>query len=266
MTRRRSERAARAVALAALLMSGAGASAEPPPSGAGVIAAACPGPGAASLLLLPEDKGELDAGPPGSLLVTGGYTGTDKREGDLPKPVGLYMRGGALISLEFARMDGLLVVEADGAARIAWAGDVALAERHFNLRDLDGRRAFAEAAKGASASVLQSHLLIREGALDLRPVDNAPVAERRVLFQRRDGALAIWQSEGRALTLHEAASELARLHAPVMALNLDMGGHDFCERRGADGVTSCSTLGRDGMGRMSNLLRLDAAAAGAGCE
>ncbi|MGM0586343.1 MAG: hypothetical protein ACQEUZ_16975, partial [Pseudomonadota bacterium] len=199
--------------LAAGLLAVAAQAAELP-RGPGIIAAACPGPGAARLLLLPEDAGEASEAPEGTVTVTGAYTATDRRDGDRPKPVGFYIHRGELVSLEFGRMDGVLLVAPDGAARIAVASDVPLAGERRRLTSLSGRRAFARAAAEAGVSVLQSHLLIRDGALDLRPVADAPVAERRILFQTREGALALWQSGGRALTLHEAASELAARHAP----------------------------------------------------
>lgn len=226
------------------------------PEGAGLLGAACPGPGAAELLLLPEDAARLDDAPVGGLTVTGAYTGTGMREGDRPKPVGVFLRDGDVASREFGRMDGLLIVAPDGSARIALASAAELEGRRHDLTDLDGRRAFLDAASEAGASVLQSHLLIRDGALDLRPVEDAPLAVRRVLFQTGDGALGLWQSGARALTLYDAAEELARLHAPVMALNLDMGGYDFCERAGEGRPAACSLLDRASLGKLSNLIRL----------
>lgn len=228
------------------------------PGGPGVIAAACPGPGAARLLLLPEDAGKVPEAPVGTVTVTGAYTATDRRDGDRPKPVGFYIHRGDLVSLEFGRMDGILLVAPDGTARITVASDVPLTGERHRLTSLSGRRAFARAAAEAGVSVLQSHLLIRNGELDLRPATDAPVAERRILFQTREGALALWQSGGRALTLHEAASELAARHAPVMALNLDMGGHDYCLRRAGGGDELCGRLTTAGLDHLSNLLRLKA--------
>ncbi|MDF2234286.1 hypothetical protein P2H44_17125 [Albimonas sp. CAU 1670] len=246
------------LALAAPLSAAGGAA----PSGEGVLAAACQGPGALDLLLMPEEASALDA-ETNALTVTGAYTATDKRDETKPKPVGLFLHRGEAVSLEFGRMDGVLVVEADGQARIAAAPAAEVAGATHDLTGLEGRRAFVAAARAAGASALQSHLLIRDGALDLRPVDDAPLAIRRILFQTADGALAIWQSGARALTLHAAAEELARLHAPVMAMNLDMGSYDFCERTGAKGPEgklgasySCGFLDRSGAERLSNLIRL----------
>ena len=141
-------------------------------------------PGAAELLLLPEDAARLDDAPVGGLTVTGAYTGTGMREGDRPKPVGVFLRDGDVASREFGRMDGLLIVAPDGSARIALASAAELEGRRHDLTDLDGRRAFLEAASESGASVLQSHLLIRDGALDLRPVEDAPLAVRRVRSER----------------------------------------------------------------------------------
>lgn len=249
--------APRALALSAALWA-AGAAAGGPPAGAGVIAGACPGPGAASLLLLPEDREAVGQGPDGAVTVTGAYTATDRRDGDRPKPVGLFIHDGERVSLEFGRMDGILVIGPDGAVRIAAAPSVPLAGTRHDLTTLRGRLAFARAAEAAGASVMQSHLLIRDGALDLRPVEDAPLAERRLLFQTEDRALGLWESEGRALTLYEAAAELQRLHAPAMALNLDMGGHDFCLRIRDGEAVSCGRVALSELDRLSNLLRLKA--------
>lgn len=254
-----------ALGLAAPLAAAGGAS---PPSGEGVLAAACPGPGALELLLMPEQAAALDDPAP-ALTVTGAYTATDKRDAEKPKPVGLFLHRGQSVSLEYGRMDGLLVIEADGRARIDAVSTAHVGDRVHDLTDSDDRRAFVAEARGARASAIQSHLLIRDGELDLRAVEDAPVAIRRILFQARDGAMAIWQSGSRALTLHEAASELVRLHAPAMAMNLDMGSYDFCERTGAPagggaGASySCGFLDRKGAERLSNLIRMHP---GANCE
>lgn len=240
-----------------LIMSPAWATAAPGPciEGPGVVASVCPGAGRADILLLPEDIWRMDGAAPGAVTVTGAYTGTDTRATGAPKPVGVFIVRGERISLELARMDGLLVTGADGAARISTVADARIGDQAFDLKTLAGRVAFARRAEDVGASAFQSHLLIRDGALDLRAVDGAPVARRRVLFQRADGALAIWEGQG-ATTLFAAASALMADHAPVMALNLDMGGHDFCEVVAANGPAPCGLLTRSGLPRMSNVLRL----------
>ncbi|MGG7564626.1 hypothetical protein ACQ5SO_00500 [Rhodovulum sp. DZ06] len=227
------------------------------PSGAGIRAAVCGDAGRVEILLMPGDLALLDAGPAGAVSVTGAYTGAGVRDsGDGPKPVGVFIARGERISLELARMDGLLVAGADGRARISTVSDARIGAEAFDLRDLAGRVAFAKAAEAAGASALQSHLLIRDGALDLREVEGAPTARRRILFQAASGDLAIWESGG-ARTLYAAAVELQAAHAPVMALNLDMGGHDFCEEARDGHPRSCGIVGRgEQMAKLSNLVRL----------
>ncbi|SES92256.1 hypothetical protein [Oceanicella actignis] len=255
-------RARRALGLAAALALRAAAAAagcapapeaEPP---ARIEFFACPGAYEAQLLLLPEDADLLGRPPPGAVEAAGAYTATDRRAGGKPKPVGVFIRKGRRVSLELARMDGLALIGADGALRIAQVRAVPLGGRVHDLSTLAGRVAFARAAEGAGASAMQSHLLIREGALDLRPAEDAPRARRRILFQRADGAVGLWNS-GAPLTLHEAALALAAQAAPRMALNLDAGSHDYClaaEPGGA--VRICGAVGPEAAGRLSNALRL----------
>ena len=212
----------------------------------------------AALLLLPED---LPPGrPPGAagaerLLVTGAYTATDTREGGLPKPVGLFVQGGRVVNPNLARMDGVLLVRPDGGLALHHRARVPLGGRTHDLTGLAGRRAFAEAARAAGLGVLQSHLLVVDGRLDVRPDPDAPRAVRRILFTDAAG-FGLWQSPG-PMTLHEAGEALLAAHAPEMALNLDMGGHDYCWWEGPEGARACGLLGRGETARLSNLLSIE---------
>lgn len=226
------------------------------PEGPRIAFAACAGEAAVEILLLPEDAALVAEAPPGALTVTGAYTATDKRDGKA-KPVGVFIRGGERVSLELARMDGLLIVEADGTARIVTVEDARLGGVRHDLGVYEGRAAFAEAARAAGASALQSHLLIRDGALDVRPVEDAPRAGRRLLFETEDGALGVWDGGAAPMTLHEAAEALMAEASPRMALNLDMGSYDFCERTDKAGkAESCGVVGREATAWLSNLIRL----------
>lgn len=237
------------------LISGQAAAGDCRPSGEALLFAACEGEATVRLILSPEEIGALDDPPANSLTVTGAYTATDARAGGAPKPVGLFIHEGRTISLELGRMDGLLIVERDGTPRIALLADLTLDGRRHDLADLAGRREFAAAMEGRSA--MQSHLLIRDGSIDARPVEGAPRARRRLLFQRADGAIGVWDSGSRAMTLHEAAAALMEAHQPAMALNLDMGSYNYCLRVDAEGrAVNCGVRGREGAEQLSNLLRL----------
>lgn len=213
-----------------------------------VIWSACAEPRAA-LLLLPEDAGDT---PAEALDVTGAYTATDARAGGRPKPVGLFLRAGEIVGREYARFDGLLLIDAAGRPSIRHRRRAEIGGRRFDLDDAEARAAFLAAAAAAGASLLQSHLLIAEGEVDAKPLADAPRFRRRILFETAEGAFGLWDSGLAALTLNEAAEMLAARHRPRMALNLDMGSYDFCR----DGPRLCGLLGAAETGKLSNLLRL----------
>lgn len=206
----------------------------------------------AAVLLLPEDAGAPPV-EPGLLTVTGAYTATDRRDEQRPKPVGLFARAGEVVSREYVRFDGVLTIE-DRRPALHYRRDVGLAGRRFDLEDAEQRTAFMDAARDAGASVLQSHLLIVRGRVDTSPVEGAPSFRRRILFETGDGGVGVWDSSPRALTLDEAAREVAERFAPVMALNLDMGSYDFCLK----GATLCGALVYAQTGKLSNMLQLRA--------
>ena len=206
----------------------------------------------ARLLLLPEDAGAPPV-EPDLLTVTGAYTATDRRDDARPKPVGLFVRAGEVVSREYVRFDGVATVEA-GRLAIHYRRAVELGERRFDLEAAEDRAAFLDMAAARDASVFQSHLLIISGRVDTRPVDGAPVFRRRILFQTEDGGVGVWDSSPGALTLDEAAREVQARFKPAMALNLDMGSYDFCLK----GATLCGALAYAQTGKLSNMLQLRA--------
>ncbi len=82
----------------------------------------------------------------------------------------------------------------------------------------------------------------------------SPVFVRRMLFIDDEG-FGLYQT-GWPETLHDAATQLAGALAPRMALNLDMGSYDYCQRADVDAEASCGRLDRDNTGKLSNLLVL----------
>ncbi|WP_316014940.1 hypothetical protein [Roseobacter sp. HKCCA0434] len=191
-----------------------------------------------SILVLPDDQPLSDTA---GITVTGAYTGTEQREGGGHLPVGFLLRDGEVINRNGARMDGVLLVE-EGRATITRRDEI-------GIDSAGGRSEMAARAAEEGLSLLQSHLLIDEGELDLRAVDGAPRFTRRVLFETEEG-LGLWQS-AQPLTLHAAAVALQRACAPDMALNLDMGSYDYCVSDGR----YCGLLRETE--RLSNLIRLE---------
>ncbi|MGB0410766.1 MAG: hypothetical protein ACPGFA_04190 [Pikeienuella sp.] len=202
--------------------------------------------------MLPEDAGTT---PQGALDVTGAYTASDKRVGNKPKPVGLMVRDGEVISREFVRFDGVLTSDATGHARIHMRTNVVLGERAFDLNNATQRSAFLVQAANDGFDVLQSHLLIIDGVADVADQEGAPTFRRRIMFQMDNGDIGVFDSSPRALTLHDATEEVAARFAPRMALNLDMGSYDFCRK----GVALCGALAEAGTAKLSNLLRFSLA-------
>ena len=214
----------------------------------------CHGPSAAELLLLPEEAVDLVTPPESvSLAVTGGYTGTDTRAGGRPNPVGLFVDDGRIVSPNLARMDGILVIGADGQPRIHQATRVPLRERVADLTDPDQRLDFADWAGENGLSVLQSHLLIVDGRLDVRPQLDAPKARRRMLFTDKEG-WGVYQTTD-AVTLFDAAFDLQQRFRPGMAINLDMGSFDYCVETDAGVPTTCGVVDPGGTSKLSNVLR-----------
>jgi hypothetical protein len=214
----------------------------------------CHGPATAELLLLPEEAQALAAPPGGeSLTVTGGYTGTDTRADGHPNPVGLFVDNGRVVSPHLARMDGILVIGAEGEPRIYQSTRVPLRDGTADLTDPDQRLDFADWASENGLSVLQSHLLIVDGRLDVRPQMDAPKARRRLLFTDRHG-WGIYQTAD-AVTLFDAGFELRQRYQPSLAINLDMGSFDYCVATDGGVSTNCGVMAADQTGKLSNALR-----------
>ena len=240
--------------LAALLLPQGAPAASCPPEDDRLLFHSCHGPAGAELLLLPEEAEALSAPGAGDSLAIGGtYTGTDQRAGGLPNPVGLFVDQGKVVNPNLSRMDGILIIDPDGEPQLHKATRVPLRGGRTDLGDPGQRREFANAAAEEGSSVLQSHLLIIDGRVDVRQQDDAPKARRRLLFVGPSG-WGIYQTRD-AVTLFDAAWELKRRFSPDMALNLDMGSFDYCvaSRGGARSV--CGVLGPKQTEKLSNVLR-----------
>ncbi len=150
-------------------------------------------------------------------------------------------------------MDGILLVDpASGRPDLQNRTALDYGGRIYDLRDLDQRHGFIDAARDAGISVLQSHLLIVGGRVDVRPQDDAPAFMRRILFVGAEG-FGIYQTSVPA-TLYDAARALSDAHAPDMALNLDMGSYDYCLRQASGEAEGCGLLDADDTAKLSNLL------------
>jgi hypothetical protein len=243
-------------ALALAVGSAAPAAACPPPS-VEVLFHSCWGDEARlAVALLPEDLPLPPAPEAGRrLVVTGAYTAREPRADGYPKPVGLFVQAGRVINPNLGRMDGVLITDpASGKPALHHRTRVPLGDGRYDLTRLEERRVFLDRAVAAGLSVLQSHLLIVDGRVDVREQEGAPAFVRRLLFTDADG-FGIYQTTA-SLTLLEAAGQLAAEHAPRLALNLDMGSYDYCRIAEGGTETGCGLLGNVDPGKLSNLLVL----------
>ncbi|MGH6816778.1 MAG: hypothetical protein ACREC6_13855 [Hyphomicrobiaceae bacterium] len=191
------------------------------------------------------------APPAADLLITGTYTTPDKM------PTGLAVDGNRIISSMLQPWDGLIVVRNDGRIFLK---DIERFE--FDWEPLDLRRSLEHyqkllrTAAERGWTMVQSHLLIRQEAVIVKNAPGLPKFQRRMILQDRNGAIAIYDSRDRQLTLFEASEEVVRKYAPQLAINLDMGVYDFCRRRGTGGlIEKCGFL--DDTVKLTNLIRID---------
>lgn len=164
-------------------------------------------------------------GPLGTdaLAVTGTYS-----SGDRLGIEGLAVLNGSIESRRLQSWDGVLILSPSGKPSIFNARDVTFGGAAYNIKDPDAATQLLEAVAAHGSSMIQSHLLISNGVLDLRDVANAPVFYRRLFYVRHDGEFGVWQPPER-LSLYDAAVQLQDELQPKMALNLDMGAYDFCQ-------------------------------------
>ncbi len=217
----------------------------------------CHGAFTAEALLLPEDRAAVaeERGP--RLVVTGAYTSAETRGEGAPLPVGLFVRGGTVVNRQFAPMDGILLIDAAGEVSLHHRARVALGGVLFDLHDAEARASFLAAAEAGGLTVLQSHLLVVDGAVDVRPDDEAPQFKRRLVFVDGEGRAGVWQTSD-SVTLFEAAVAVRAGMGAVMALNLDMGSYDLCVRQDPSETIlegeNCGLIGWADAAKLSNLL------------
>ena len=190
------------------------------------------------------EPSDFDAEASYELAVTGTYS-----SGDRIGIEGLAVVKGKVLSRRLQGWDGVLILDQAGHPHVFNARNVLFGREAFNIKDSEQAQALLSAVAQSGASMVQSHLLISEGVLDLRDVANAPVFYRRLFYVLHDGEFGVWQPPQR-LTLYDAAVQLQDELQPRMALNLDMGAYDFCLRKGAQ---DCGRLAIS-FDRLTNIL------------
>ncbi|KAB7615248.1 succinate dehydrogenase [Amylibacter sp. SFDW26] len=203
------------------------------PATAGILLQSCGQPVSVNLRILPD---EITQSPDHLLTVAGTYS-----SGDRFGIEGLVIKDGVQISRRYQNWDGVLIIAPDGRPNIYRADDVTVDGANYNLKDAPSRRAFIQKALESRLTVLQSHLLISGGNLDLSDVPDAPKFKRRLFVTLPDGSFGIWETEI-SETLYDAAVQLQAGLGPYMALNLDMGAYDYCQKGPVGDQSDCGRL------------------------
>jgi len=203
------------------------------PTSTDMLVQSCDQPVSVNLRVLPD---EITQSPDHLLTVAGTYS-----SGDRFGIEGLVIKDGVQISRRYQNWDGVLIIGADGVPAIYRSDDVMLDNIQYNLKDPVSRSTFITKALNSRLTVLQSHLLISDGQLDLKDVPDAPKFKRRLFVTLPDGNFGIWQTEI-SETLYDAAVQLQTDVAPTMALNLDMGAYDFCQKGPVGAQSDCGRL------------------------
>ncbi|WP_165775664.1 hypothetical protein [Paramylibacter kogurei] len=183
-----------------------------------------------ALHVVAKDGNIWDRRPAPNLAVTGTYSSADRFGIE-----GLAIRNGEIISHRFQSWDGVFMIHR-GKPQIFNSTSVQLLGRKFNLKNKSSRDAFIALAKRQSVDLIQSHLLINNGRIDVRDQPNQPKFKRRLLVQT-DAGYGLYETD-RPKTLFETARDMAAEFAPHMALNLDMGAYDYCMK----GAVNCGKL------------------------
>ena len=187
----------------------------------------CTQPALLDLRTLPDPLVET---PKDILRITGTYS-----SGDIYGVEGLAIAGGRVISKRYHPWDGLLVIK-NGNPSLFRANHVRIDGQQWNIKNNSDRASFIKTAQTDGWQVIQSHLLIANGQLDLRDLPKARKFVRRFLFTSTQG-WGIYQTKT-AKTLFAAASEIQQNLNPDMVFNLDMGAYDLCMQ----GQTPCGNL------------------------
>lgn len=169
------------------------------------------------------------------LSVTGTYSSADRFGVE-----GLAIEGENLVSSRFQGWDGFLMVSPSGEPQVFNAANINLDGKFYNLKRQPDRRNFVAVARAQGYSLIQSHLLITDGALDVKNVENARRFVRRMFFTDAAG-WGVYETKT-AVTLYDAAVEIQEALNPDMVLNLDMGAYNYCQKNTPDGFRACGDL------------------------
>ena len=158
------------------------------------------------------------------LEMTGTYTSSFQH------PTGLFAIDGEVINPVLQSWVGLVIIDSEGKVQVKDINMLEYQFRHFDIQhSYQDYLDFLDLVNDLKLSLLQSHLIVKHGEIDVSP-DNTKRFRRRVIFQDASSAVSIYDSFERHLTLYETAEILVKEYQAVNAVNLDMGPYGYCAR------------------------------------
>lgn len=158
------------------------------------------------------------------LEMTGTYTSSFQH------PTGLFAIDGEVINPVLQSWDGLVIIDPEDRVHVKDINFLEYQFRQFDIRhSYQDYLDFLDLVKDLKLSLLQSHLIVKRGEIDVSP-DNTKRFRRRVIFQNVHSAVSIYDSFEKHQTLYETADILVNEYQAVNAVNLDMGPYGYCAR------------------------------------
>jgi len=154
--------------------------------------------------------------------VTGTYTSA------YHWPTGLAVNNGQVINPAIQGWDGLLVIDQNGKMYIKNIKTLSYQFRNFRITENHSDYIdFLTIAEKEKLTIIQSHLLVNNGKLQMEKQSNRKF-RRRALFQTCNGSISVYDSINKQITLWEMANMLIQKYNATEVLNLDMGPFNYC--------------------------------------
>ena len=145
-------------------------------------------------------------------------------------PSGLFVVDGQVLNPILQAWNGLVILDSSGKLHIRNIESLEYQFQRFAIKQVhQDYLDFLKLAERQKFSMFQSPLLIHNGHLDAS-LEHTRRARRRAIFQDHSGAVSLYDSFEKALTLYETARLLKEQYAALYAINLDMGPYGYCGR------------------------------------
>ncbi len=145
----------------------------------------------------------------------------------------LTMQSGEIFNLFPDQTSGIVIFGEKGSLRIFNKRNIEISENKYNLDKEQDLISFVKLAQQKKMSIFQSHLLINNYTGAVLKETSYENANRRVLFETRDGKIGVLNVN--SLSLNETIQLLMGLNLDIkMAVNLDTGYRDFHTLHGSN--------------------------------